>query len=138
MDRIGPIDESLQFSFDLDYFVRCALAGTHSAATSDIVAAFRFHGASKSVSQRAKHRAETDAVEARHWPTIRAREGRRAKSIRANYNGHLALEASRKALVAGNQRQSWHLLTKAVRDYPEITLTRAFVGTVQRLLGLRS
>jgi GT2 family glycosyltransferase len=137
IERVGGFDESLQYSFDLDFFVRCALAGARSVATPRIVAAFRFHGASKTVSQAEKHLAETRFVEARHWPAVLRREGRRAQRVRADYLGHKALERSRDALAAGSRADGWKLLAGAVREFPSMLGTRAFLGTVQRLLGLR-
>ena len=137
IERVGGFDESLQFSFDLDFFVRCALARATSAATPDIVAAFRFHGSSKTVSQSEKHLAETRRVEQRHWPAVLAHEGSRARRVRAEYHGHKALERSRDALSRGDRAEGWALLASAVREYPSMLGTRAFLGTVQRLLGLR-
>jgi glycosyltransferase involved in cell wall biosynthesis len=130
IEKVGGFDETLQFSFDLDFFVRCALMGASSAATSAIVAAFRFHGTSKSVSQAERHLAETRAVEARHWPAVERREGRHARRARATYHGHKALERAR-------ETSSWTTLGAAVRSWPSVLGTRAFYGTVQRLLGLR-
>ena len=137
IERVGGFDETLRYSFDLDFFVRCALEGAHSVATPRIVAAFRFHGASKTVSQADRHLAETRAVEARLWPQVLAREGRRARHVRADYHGHKALERSRDALAAGNRSEGWRLLAHAVREYPTLLATRALYGTLQRLLGLR-
>ena len=137
IERVGEFDETLQFSFDLDFFVRCALAGARAAATSQVVAAFRFHGESKSISQITLHQADTIAVERRHWPEIRRREGGYAKRVRTGYHGHLALKAVRDALSAGDRAAGWRMLGGAVRRYPSMLRTRAFAGTVQRLLGLR-
>ncbi len=138
IERVGGFDESLQYSFDLDFFVRCALADAISVATESIVAAFRWHGGSKSMSQAGKHLVETRLVEARHWPAVLAKEGRRATRVRATHHGHKALELARDARVAGDSRKGWLLLAMTATAYPSMLRTRAFYGTIQRLLGLHS
>ena len=136
-DQIGRFDESLRYAFDLDFWVRCALAGVRSAATPDLVSAFRLHAASKTISESSRMRAESDKVEARYWPEIAARDGRHAWRVRSFYNGHHLLTSARDALTEGDRRKGWRLLAATARDYPRMLLTRAFAGTVQRLLGLR-
>jgi hypothetical protein len=138
IDRVGEFDEHLHFSFDLDFFVRCALAGARAAATDRVVAGFRFHDASKSVSKAEAHRLETLAVEARHWPEVERREGRAARRGRALYHGRFALGEVRALIAKGRKTEAWSLLNQVVRRYPRVLGTRAFVGTMQRLLGLRS
>ena len=138
IERVGSFDESLQFSFDLDYFVRCALAGARAAATERVVAGFRFHAGSKTVARAALHALDTLAVEARHWPEVERREGRAARSARDVYHGRFALGEVRLANAAGRRAEAWRLLAAAVRRYPRVVGTRAFGGTVQRMLGLRS
>lgn len=138
IDRVGKFDETLQFSFDLDYFVRCALARARSASTARIVAGFRFHAGSKTVSKADAHRLETLVVEARHWPEVERREGNAARRARALYHGHFALGEVRAARAGGQAGEAWRLLRDTVRRYPRVVWTRAFVGTVQRLLGLRT
>ena len=136
-DRVGRFDESLRYAFDLDFWVRCALAGVRSDATPDLVSAFRLHDASKTVSEASRMRMETENVEERYWPAIAAREGRYARRARALYNGHHLLTSARDALTEGDRGKAWGLLAATARDYPRMLLTRAFAGTVQRLLGLR-
>ena len=134
IDRVGPFDETMRFSFDLDFFVRCALAGARAASTSRVIAAFRFHAASKTATINDVQVAETRAVEARHWPAIERRDGVRARLARANYHGHLALRDVRLEKRSG---AAWRHLGVALRRYPSLLATRALYGTIQRLLGLR-
>jgi glycosyltransferase involved in cell wall biosynthesis len=138
IERVGPFDEGLHYAFDLDFFVRCALAKPRSAATSEIVAAFRFHGASKTVAGREPQMAEAHLVERRYWPTVSEAEGLRARRARDDYKGHLTLEEARNALADGRNAAAWKAFFKAARAYPLVIPTRAFLGTAQRLLGLRS
>lgn len=137
IERVGGFDESLRYSFDLDFFVRCALAGAKSVATPAIVAAFRFHGSSKSVSQAEPHLAETRLVEARHWAAVERREGKHARRARADYHGHKGLERSRNAIASGQRVRALRELVAITREYPGVLGMRAFYGTVQRLVGLR-
>ena len=110
IDRVGAFDETLQFSFDLDYFVRCALAGARTASTNQVVAGFRFHGGSKTVSMADLHRAETIAVEARHWAAVERREGGAARRARALYHGRFVLGEARAAKASGRGVDAWRLL----------------------------
>lgn len=137
VERVGSFDESLHFSFDFDFFVRCALAGARAASTERIVAGFRFHGASKTVTQDSVQQAETRAVEARYWAEIECREGWRARRARDVYHGRFALGDVRKLLAEGRRSEAWHRFRQVTRDYPRVVATRAYAGTVQRLLGLR-
>ena len=137
IDRVGPLDETLQFSFDFDFFVRCALAGARPASTTRIVAGFRFHGASKTATQNALQVKETRLVEERYWGEIERREGERARYARDVYHGSFALGAVRARIARGERAAAFHDLRTAVARYPRVIATRAFTGTVQRLLGLR-
>ena len=112
--RVGPFDERLHFSFDFDFFVRCALAGARVASTERIVAGFRFHGASKTVTQDDVQQAETRAVEMRYWPEVEQREGWRARLARDLYHGRLALGDAR-SLVASGRRPRGNGATESSR-----------------------
>jgi len=50
MDKIGLFDENLHFTMDLDYWLRIALTGFRLDYRPGLCAAFRRHGASKSMS----------------------------------------------------------------------------------------
>ena len=137
VEKVGPFDESLQFSFDFDFFVRCALAGALPASTERIVAGFRFHGASKTVTQDALQVRETRMVEARYWSQIEALEGKRARWARDVYHGSFALGDVRAQIADGRRWDAARALRDVAVAYPRVVATRAFAGTIQRVLGLR-
>ena len=137
VERVGPFDETLQFSFDFDFFVRCALAGARPASTEQIVAGFRFHGASKTVTLDALQVRETRKVEARYWTELEAREGKHARRARDVYHGSFALGDVRAQIADGSRWDAARALRAVAVAYPRVVATRAFAGTVQRLLGLR-
>lgn len=83
MERVGEVDETLQFSFDLDYLVRCMLAGAKAASTERMVAAFRMHSESKTLTMADVQRKDTAAIEGRYFDEIERREGSRAHEARA-------------------------------------------------------
>ena len=83
MERVGDVDETLQYSFDLDYLVRCMLAGAKAASTARMVAAFRMHGESKAVTMQDIQRKDTAAIESRYIDEIVRREGERAHAARS-------------------------------------------------------
>lgn len=137
VERVGPFDEGLHFAFDFDFFMRCALAGARPVSTDRIVAGFRFHGASKTVTQDDVQRRETRAVEARYWAEVERREGWRARRARDVYHGSFALGRVRARIAGGERAAALRALGGVVVEYPRVVATRAFAGTVQRLLGWR-
>ena len=137
VERVGPFDEGLHFAFDFDFFVRCALAGARPVSSRRIVAGFRFHGASKTVTQDDVQQRETRAVEARYWPAIERREGWRARRARDVYHGSFALGDVRSTIASGGRAAALRALGGVVVEHPRVVATRAFAGTVQRLLGWR-
>lgn len=137
MDRVGAFNETLQYAFDFDYVMRCVLAPHVAAATPRIVAKFRFHAASKSVACRELQLAEGATLEATYWPEVERREGGRARRARARWHGYLALHRARERLEAGDGGEAWRIVKDTATRYPIMVPTRAFLGTVQRLLGLR-
>ena len=137
-DRVGAFDESLDYGFDFDFMVRCAIAGVSCVASARPVAAFRFHDASKTMAARDRQHSDTSVVQDRWFEEACRMDGaRRARRARARYHGHLALGTARDERRAGRTANGWRQLGTAVRRYPTMLRTRAFVGTVQRLLGLR-
>ena len=137
-ERLGVFDASLQYAFDYDFWVRCAAARVPAAATSRAVAGFRWHAESKTLASRSEQEADSAAVEARWFPVIEAMEGAYARRARARYHGHFALGFVRAANRTGSRREAWRMFVVAIWRFPAMLRTRAFVGTVQRLLGLRS
>ena len=67
-DRVGALDEKLQFTFDWDWFIRCAEAGVEVATTPRYLAAYRIHAAHKSGSGGEKRDEEIRAIYTRHSP----------------------------------------------------------------------
>ena len=138
-ERVGHFDEALDYGFDFDFMARCALARVQAVASSRPVAAFRFHDASKTMAARDRQHRDTDIVQERWFEAAMLLDGQhRAKRARARFHGHLALGAARDARRAGRTAAAWRLFAAAMRRYPTMIATRAFGGTVQRLLGLRS
>lgn len=137
LDRVGPFDEQLHYTFDFDFMMRCALAPHVAAATAAVVAKFRFHAASKSVAGRERQLAEGATLEAKYWPLVKRLEGRNAARTRSRWHGYLALHQARGELAAGDSHAAWTTLRRTAVQYPIMIPTRAFAGTLQRLLGLR-
>ncbi|MEP6617714.1 MAG: glycosyltransferase family 2 protein [bacterium] len=137
LDRVGPFDETLHYTFDFDYVMRCVLAAHVAVATPRLVAKFRFHAASKSVAGREIQLAEGSTLEAKYWPEVERREGSPARRARATWHGYLSLHEARERLEAGDRGRAFRILVATAQRYPIMLPTRAFLGTVQRLMGLR-
>ncbi len=137
LERLGGFDESLLYCFDFDLSVRCALEGVRAAALARPVAGFRFHSASKTVASRPRQQADIRAVEERYLARVMAREGLRGRRARARYHGEAMLGEAREAWRVGNVSSAWRRVARVMRQHTLAVPSRAFVGTVQRLLGLR-
>ena len=68
-DKVGQIDTSFQLAFDFDLFIRLSKAGKIKFMNFE-VAAFRWHGDSKSVAARKKSVLEASRVRRVHLPVL--------------------------------------------------------------------
>jgi glycosyltransferase involved in cell wall biosynthesis len=60
-DRVGPLNESLHFAMDHEFFLRCVLAGARVRLDSEMLAIFRQH-ASQKTGQWDRYQAESAAA----------------------------------------------------------------------------
>lgn len=60
-DRVGPLNESLHFAMDHEFFLRCVLAGAQVRLDSQMLAIFRQHAGQKT-SQWDRYQAESAAA----------------------------------------------------------------------------
>jgi len=67
-DKVGPLDEKLQFTFDWDWFIRCVESGVEITTTPRYLAAYRIHAAHKSGTGGEKRDEEIRTIYARHSP----------------------------------------------------------------------
>jgi len=67
-DRVGPLDDKLQYTFDWDWFIRCVESGVEVTTTPRYLAAYRIHAAHKSGSGGEKRDEEIRTIYTRHSP----------------------------------------------------------------------
>jgi len=127
----GPLDEGLNYVFDRDWLCRLLAAGTPVVYLGQAVAGFRLHGASKTVSQGARWRAEHVAVTERYAQALSDDERRRipCESEMMEASLHLSL------FYAGNwsARRALPHLAQAVRLNPRLLLDRRLWKLCARL-----
>ncbi len=66
-EKTGPLDQSLAFAFDWDWFIRASAVGSFEAC-DEILSAYRLHAAHKSGTGGEKRRREIIDVARRHAP----------------------------------------------------------------------
>ncbi|MBA2381790.1 MAG: glycosyltransferase [Chloroflexi bacterium] len=104
-EEVGPIDESLFYSMDFDFFLRAA-ARTSPVFVRRPLAAFTVHSEAKTTAGRARSRKETFEVALRH-ATSAERPGIRARALRAQVF-HLLPGAAKHWIDARRESPSSH------------------------------
>jgi glycosyltransferase involved in cell wall biosynthesis len=66
--KVGPLDETLHYAFDWDWFVRAQTAGCTFASKREVLAAYRIHAQHKSGTGGERRRDEIAEVLRRHGP----------------------------------------------------------------------
>ncbi|HEX4141741.1 MAG TPA: glycosyltransferase family 2 protein [Candidatus Methylacidiphilales bacterium] len=67
-DKVGTLDEKLQYVFDWDWFIRCVEAGVEITTTPRYFAAYRIHAGHKSGTGAGKRNEEVREIYTRHSP----------------------------------------------------------------------
>jgi glycosyltransferase involved in cell wall biosynthesis len=118
--------ERWSYDFDHDLYIRLLLDGYKCEPLSLPVAAYRLHGASKTVADAKKMDAEFDEV-ARHYESIIDGSGKRwSRSTRLLRESYVASES-------GDRLRGAKLLLRAVTTYPQSVARRPFWGCLRRI-----
>ncbi|MFN0084187.1 MAG: glycosyltransferase family 2 protein [Blastocatellia bacterium] len=125
--EIRGFDESLNYCFDHEFYVRLLLAGFHCEHLPLPLAAYRLHAESKTVSSADSFDREFDEIARRYETRLTGRERRWTKSTRI-------FRESYSASTSGEARRAVRLLLDAARIYPESLSTRLFWGCLRRFL----
>lgn len=129
---LGPLDESLRYVMDYEYWIRLALAGAQFIHLPQVVARFRLSSESKTVSQSARMAEEQWRVLERllATPDLPARLGLsfpRVKRQARRTFATIALHASYGCLKQRDGRQARHWLGKALQNDPTALLQRRWL-----------
>lgn len=133
----GPFDETLQYVFDFDFFLKLRLLeGLQPAWLNQTVARFRYHPASKTVSQQDHFAAEFQR--ARERMLVRLPALRRPVQEWLAFRKADALQLQALAqIAAGQRRRAFADLVASIRSFPPILYQRRTAGCLKRIvLGL--
>lgn len=128
----GSLDEGLRFVFDRDWLCRLLRAGTEVFYLNSPVAAFRIHGASKTVSQGAGWRDEHVRVSERYAGALEAQDRQRMPAEAELMEASLRLSLFYSDNWSGGR--AWRHLRQALRLDRGLALTPRFWRLCGRLL----
>jgi glycosyltransferase involved in cell wall biosynthesis len=144
----GPLDESLVYVMDFEYWIRLALAGAQFMRLAQVVARFRLSSASKTVAQSAKMAEEQWRVLEKllATPDLPARLGLSPAQVQRQARrtfGVIALHAFWGCLKQQDGPQARRWLTVALRADPSALFQRrwldlAWAGLRRKLTIVRS
>ncbi|MGE3949420.1 MAG: glycosyltransferase family 2 protein [Blastocatellales bacterium] len=120
-------DESLNYCFDHELYVRLLLAGKKCHHLKMPIAAYRLHPSSKTISEQHKFEVEFDQIAERYEPMLNFRGRSLSKAIRY-------VRKSYKMAATGEQRMAIQWLAKSLVASPEITLQRPFWGSLKKII----
>ena len=128
--EIGFFDETLQYCFDYDFWLRAFLAGMTFASTQEVLSSFRLHDFSKTVSAYSEGKFDWDFVTIyqsaldKQDINLKIRSGLRRGLGRAVTLLFIHLEASK-----GIQNARLNVI-KIIRQTPEVLLNKGFYKTL--------
>src|SRR5665213_344445 len=134
----GPLGETYQYCFDHEFYLKLLLAGEKCVPIKRVLAGYRFHHASKTVTLGHEFAGESDRIREKYLSQIPPRRARQEKvrSIRRNQftKCYTAFQDSIDFIRNGSPGKAWGTYLKAVRDYPRGMISRAGIGCARRLL----
>lgn len=137
-ERHGLFDEGLTYCFDHEFYVRLAFAGVACTPLHRPLAAYRFHGASKTVTAKPRFDADFAAVRERYagrltrWQAWRAR--RKADRRQRVERMFQCFSQAREMSLSGRWWQAWGAYFAGLWASPSGIATRAAWGCGRRLL----
>jgi glycosyltransferase involved in cell wall biosynthesis len=134
--RWGEFRKDFRYVFDYEYWLRLRFrAGITPRILDRPLGAFRFHAASKTVSERGKFEGEERRVRReyrRGLPTVtKARAVIRERQSLANWRQLVALDQ----IADGRTIPALSNLTSSIAYWPPLLLSRRTAGVVRRLLS---
>ena len=125
------LDEKWPYDFDHDLYVRLLLAGHRCDYLPLPFAAYRLHGASKTVAENDRQIAEFDLSAEVYEHQLHGADRRWCRATRFLRRSYTASEA-------GNRMEGARWLLRAIVTYPEGLEERPFWGCMRRLVSQRS
>jgi len=137
----GPLSEEYQYCFDHEFYLRLLLSGEKCIPVKRVLAAYRFHGASKTVLFGHKFNGEADRIRESYLARISPRRARQ-ESLRARRRSqfgkcYAAFQDAIESIRQGRPAQAWRTYRNAIMEYPRGVFSRAGIGCARRLLSNR-
>lgn len=133
----GPFNENLRYVFDWEFFTRIRFHGRIPAIpVQKLLAHFRLHDASKSISEGERFDAETDTI----WPEILRplppRERRLASDRRRFAIADDLQIQSLQYAKTGDHRAAFRALAHSIKHYPSLLFRRRTLGCLRRAAAI--
>ena len=135
VDRLGPLDESLQFCFDHEYWARALAAGIEPVCVPDVLTFFRLHRESKTCSRRIDFLREDWEICRRHGGKLSPGERRQARIWLREYEASYLVDVAYGLLAEKGRMPALGFLLSRL---PLVRLAqdkRAVAGALARILG---
>lgn len=137
VEQVGLFDERYRYCFDHDLYVRLLLAGVTCEVIDRPLAAYRFHGSSKSVAEASGFTKDFAAVRERYESQLPAGRRRAEARFAARRNARTGVYgAFNKAIRLAGERHRWLAWREwflAVRSRPSLALSRSSLGCLKQV-----
>jgi glycosyltransferase involved in cell wall biosynthesis len=134
-ERLGLLREDFRYMFDLEYWLRMRfVAGIHPVLLDEVLAGYRFHGRSKSVSQAEAFLPEIARVRAEYRRYLRPHARIRARMIERSLT---ARARQGKCLMFAAEGRRWRAIGKllhSIVSWPPMLFSRRTLGAARRIV----
>ena len=130
--KLHGFDESLNFCFDRDFFIRIGLHGITPTLISERIARFREHPNSKSISKRTQFYKESISIVQKHAKALGLSENEKQKRIKQVIKDWGYINVFIKWRQRGRAKAVFELFYLLLR-YPDLIFQRRILGLLRRL-----
>lgn len=136
VQQLGPYDQDLHYSMDMEYYARAAFANHAMCITPDVLAGWRWHAAAKSWMRGCAYgfRKDEVAILQKYLPCLPS--GQRVNALKelTEQQWLALLREANFWSERGNRKQSLELLYEAARMNPFVLARRPWLGGLRRAL----
>lgn len=134
IEKIGPLDATLHYSFDHDFWARSLAEGFPMTPLETPIACFRRHPASKTGGNPARTLLEDELIFRRHAGKLSAEARRQAEQWRQEFEADLLIPAVYRLLMAKRRGAAFNLLVRYAHLIPRLDPPRAWFGAALRVI----
>jgi glycosyltransferase involved in cell wall biosynthesis len=137
LERIGLLDESFQYSMDMEYYCRAIFrGGFHQTVVPEILALWRWHDKSKTMSRGMAYGFRSEEVRiaqlyAHFLPMEQEAELQAELKIQKKWT---IVSEAMWLLQQGNRREAYSLVCRAPMSFPSMLFFRPWLGALRRTL----